>query len=61
MTNPESDMPHLRFPSGQLQGLHGRHRIAAGLEVLSPAFRWWTVDIYLDGIVLPIRMGIEVG
>lgn len=54
-------MPHLRFPSGQLQGLHGRHRIAAGLEVLSPAFRWWTVDIYLDGIVLPIRMGIEVG
>jgi hypothetical protein len=51
LTNPESEMPHLRFQPGQLQGLHGRHRIATGLEVLSPAHRWWAVDIYSDGII----------
>ncbi|EER43197.1 conserved hypothetical protein [Histoplasma capsulatum H143] len=50
LTNPEPQMPHLRFSPGQLRGLHGRHRIAAGLEVLSPAHSWWVVDIYLDDI-----------
>lgn len=51
LTNPESEMPHLRFLPGQLQGLHGRHRIAAGLDVLSSTYRWWAVDLYLDGTV----------
>ncbi|EDN06477.1 predicted protein [Histoplasma mississippiense (nom. inval.)] len=50
LTNPEPEMPHLRFPPGKLQGLHGRHRIAAGLEVLSPAHRCWVVDVYSDDI-----------
>ncbi|QSS63937.1 hypothetical protein I7I51_00998 [Histoplasma capsulatum] len=50
LTNPEPEMPRLCFPPGQLQGLHGRHRIAAGLEVLSPAHRWWVVDVYSDDI-----------
>ena len=51
LTNPESEMPFLRFPQGQLQGLHGRHRIAAGSEVLLSAHRWWAVDLYLDGMM----------
>ncbi|EEQ91506.2 uncharacterized protein BDCG_06626 [Blastomyces dermatitidis ER-3] len=37
---------------GQLQGLHGLHGRNAGsqsgLEVLSPAHRWWVVDVYSD-------------
>ncbi|KAL2369465.1 hypothetical protein RJ035_004619 [Blastomyces gilchristii] len=39
---------------GQLQGLHGLHGRNAGsqsgLEVLSPAHRWWVVDVYSDDI-----------
>ncbi|PGG95163.1 hypothetical protein AJ79_10217 [Helicocarpus griseus UAMH5409] len=54
LTNPEPQMPHLWFPPGQLRGLHGRHRIAAGLEVLSPAHSWWVVDTYLDASVVKI-------
>jgi hypothetical protein len=51
LTNPASEMPRLRFPPAQLQGLHGRHRITAGLDVLLPGHRWWAVDIYLAGII----------
>ncbi|ODM18031.1 hypothetical protein SI65_06819 [Aspergillus cristatus] len=40
--------PHLGFAAGQLRALHGRHRVQAGAEVLPPADRWWTVDLYLD-------------
>lgn len=43
------DLPILKFPGGQLTGLHGRHRLCAGAKVLAPAERWWTVDIYLNG------------
>jgi hypothetical protein len=25
--------------------------VQAGAEVLPPADRWWTVDLYLDGMV----------
>lgn len=41
--------PRLEFQTGQLRGLHGRHRVQAGMEVLPPADRWWTVDLYADG------------
>ena len=41
--------PRLEFQTGQLRGLHGRHRVQAGVEVLPPADRWWTVDLYADG------------
>ncbi|TQB67547.1 hypothetical protein MPDQ_005277, partial [Monascus purpureus] len=43
-------MPYLSFPPGQLQGLHSQYQIAAGLEVLSPAFHWWAINIYSDDI-----------
>jgi hypothetical protein len=33
-----------------LRALHGRHRDQAGAEVLPPTDRWWTVDLYLDGM-----------
>ena len=29
--------------------LHGRHRLAAAKEHLSPEDKWWVVDLYLDG------------
>lgn len=42
-------LPRLAFTPGQLHGLHGRHRLQVGAEVLPPADRWWTVDLYMDG------------
>lgn len=33
--------------------LHGRHRIAAAKEILLPGNTWWTVDLYLDGQLIP--------
>ena len=32
--------------------LHGRHRIAAARNLLLASDRWWTVDLYSQGIVL---------
>lgn len=50
LAKPESGYPELVFPAGyQLECLHGRHRIQAGKEVLPPADKWWTVDLYLAG------------
>lgn len=50
LTNDPHQLPQLRFAAGQLRALHGRHRVQAGAEVLPPADRWWTVDLYLDGM-----------
>lgn len=45
--------PRLQFPTGQVQCLHGQHRLKAAEETLPPTERWWTVDLYLDGLPLP--------
>jgi hypothetical protein len=50
LTLNQNQFPHLRFPAGQVRCLHGRHRIRAGKEVLPISDRWWTVDLYLEGI-----------
>ncbi|KAJ5644237.1 uncharacterized protein N7484_006744 [Penicillium longicatenatum] len=51
LLNASSDRPPLlNFPNGQLKALHGRHRIEAASKALFPDDRWWTVDLYLDGI-----------
>ncbi|KAJ5318586.1 hypothetical protein N7476_005006 [Penicillium atrosanguineum] len=55
LTNDAHQLPRLGFMAGQLQGLHGRHRVRAGSEILSPADRWWTVDLYLDDIGEELR------
>lgn len=49
MTNQPNRYPHLQFPTGQVECLHGQHRLKAGEEHLSPIDQWWTVDLYLDG------------
>lgn len=51
LTNEPHQSPQLGFAVGQLRALHGRHRVQAGAEVLPPTDRWWTVDLYLDGMV----------
>ncbi|KAJ5198755.1 uncharacterized protein N7498_007872 [Penicillium cinerascens] len=43
-------LPLLRFPAGELKGLHGRHRAQVGSEMLAPVDRWWIVDLYLNDI-----------
>ncbi|CAG8218000.1 unnamed protein product [Penicillium salamii] len=43
-------IPLLEFEDMDVHALHGRHRLQVGSEVLAPIERWWTVDIYLDGM-----------
>lgn len=43
--------PRLLFRGHQIQCLHGQHRLKAAEETLPPSDRWWTVDIYLDGLI----------
>ena len=48
--NYEKEYPELILPATyQLLCLHGRHRIQAAKEYLSPRDKWWTVDLYLAG------------
>lgn len=56
LTNDPHQFPQLGFAAGQLQALHGRHRVQAGAEVLPPADRWWTVDLYLHGMSSKIHL-----
>ncbi|RHZ60740.1 DUF3723 domain-containing protein [Aspergillus thermomutatus] len=58
LTNDPHQLPQLRFAAGQLRALHGRHRVQAGAEVLPPADRWWTVDLYLDDIGEGLRTSL---
>ena len=42
--------PKLQLPPGiRLTCLHGKHRIQAGREFLSPRDKWWVADLYLTG------------
>ncbi|KAL4889154.1 hypothetical protein BDV59DRAFT_205428 [Aspergillus ambiguus] len=50
LTNDPQHFPLLGFSVGQLRALHGRHRVQAGAEMLPPADRWWTVDLYSDDL-----------
>ncbi|KAI1829420.1 hypothetical protein DTO006G1_9636 [Penicillium roqueforti] len=58
LTNVAHQIPQLAFVVGQLRGLHGRHRVQAGAEVLPPADRWWIVDLYLDDIGEELRASL---
>lgn len=48
LMSPE-ESPILHFEQGEIQALHGRHRLQVASEVLAPIERWWMVEIYLDG------------
>jgi hypothetical protein len=61
LTNPPSCFPALRFGIGQLQCLHGQHRIRIGSELLPPGDRWWSVDIYLEGEIPPLQLWLSTG
>lgn len=49
LTTDPRQLPRIDFLEGQLRALHGRHRVQVGAEVLPPADRWWTVDLYSNG------------
>ncbi len=50
--NSQHEFPELGFWAGhQLECLHGRHRIQAAKQALSPLDKWWTVDLYLVGMI----------
>ncbi|KAJ5808839.1 hypothetical protein N7474_010108, partial [Penicillium riverlandense] len=50
LAKSEANIPCLDFQSGQVQGLHGFHRVTAGLECLQHPHRFWAVDLYLSDI-----------
>ncbi|KAJ5883437.1 uncharacterized protein N7473_010323 [Penicillium subrubescens] len=58
LTSSGKSIPTLTFPKGQLRGLHGRHRLYAASKVLAPAERWWTVDLFLDDLSVPLRTSL---
>jgi len=52
LTDAQSSYPELAFWVGyQLECLQGRHRIQAAKEALSLTDKWWTVDLYLAGVL----------
>ncbi|KAI2889407.1 hypothetical protein CBS63078_10207 [Aspergillus niger] len=58
MTNSPDQLPQLHFPAGQLECLHGLHRITAGKDFLPPADRWWPIDIYLEDLSDTLRKSL---
>ncbi|CAG7925989.1 unnamed protein product [Penicillium olsonii] len=58
LTTDARQIPRISFAKGQLLGLHGRHRVQAAAEVLPPADRWWTVDLYSDDIGAQLRTSL---
>ncbi|KAJ6112292.1 hypothetical protein N7523_002114 [Penicillium sp. IBT 18751x] len=58
LTTDARQIPHIGFLEGQLQGLHGRHRVQVGAEVLPPADRWWTVDLYSEDIGAELKTSL---
>ncbi|KIW09691.1 hypothetical protein PV08_12034 [Exophiala spinifera] len=55
-TPQRDDYPELRFPTGtEVICLHGKHRIQAGREFLSPRDKWWIADIYLGGLSTDVK------
>ena len=52
--NTQDGYPELNFPNG-IEYLCGRHRIQAGKEWLSPAKKWWIMDLYLSGITYELK------
>jgi len=55
--------PKLQFPEAtKLECLHGQHRVLAAKKYLSPAERWWTVDLYTTGeCARSYTAGLETG
>jgi hypothetical protein len=50
MVNGHNSPPDIRFPTGtRIECLYGYFRVQAGLQVLPPEMRWWTVDLFKNG------------
>ncbi|KIV81283.1 hypothetical protein PV11_03480 [Exophiala sideris] len=48
LTSQREAYPELRLPAGtEITCLHGKHRIQAAREFLSPRDKWWIADVYL--------------
>ena len=51
LDNAQTERPELQLPSEfRLECLHGRCRVQAGREMTPPQL-WWTVDLYLAGMI----------
>jgi hypothetical protein len=53
LNNTNNGYRKLQLPRGSyLTCLHGKHRIQAGREFLSPREKWWVADVYLAGEIV---------
>jgi hypothetical protein len=52
----QQQYPHLDFRGGQVQCLLGQLRLKAAEDTLAPSDRWWTVDLYLDGLMPKLNL-----
>ena len=53
ITPPVEDYRMLQLPVGtKLECLHGKHRIQAARDFLSPREKWWVADLYSSGVYL---------
>lgn len=44
------DLPFLKVPAGILTCLHGKQRFEAAHQTLKGTDRWWTVELFVDGM-----------
>lgn len=52
LDNPKGLPPELKLPLDcHIEFLHGRKRLEAAKEVLPRKDRWWTIDLYLKGMM----------
>jgi hypothetical protein len=52
LDNPGGEPPLLRLPPNtRIECLQGLHRIEAGRKILSRKDWWWTIDLYLNGMM----------
>jgi hypothetical protein len=56
LVSPRETYLSLEFPPGfQLNCLRGRDQVQAGVKILPPGDKRWTVDLYLAGMIYFIR------
>lgn len=58
LDNPNGNPPELRLPSGlMIDCRQGHHRIEAAKKLLARKDWWWTVDLYLKGVLRSLGTG----
>ena len=56
-----NEPPMLKLPDGySLRCLNGQHRVLAALEALRPKDEWWSIHLYLSGILADVYPEVDL-